>query len=128
MSKADNWAEAGLICGHAFADETIKLGALAELDAELEKAGDDKEAAHALLGLAAKVIKHPALRMVGGAGIAAAGGLAIGKKQERGQANQEMAAVAPDIFRAGFEQGARQGFHQGARAGYVHAKREEAGA
>jgi hypothetical protein len=128
MDTRENWAEAGLICGHAFADETIKLAALAEIDEELDKVCDDKEAAGKLLELAGKVIQHPALRMVGGAGLAGAGGLALGKKQERSQANQEMAAVAPDIFRAGFEQGARQGFQHGARAGFMHAKQQEAGA
>ena len=118
MDDRENWAEAGLICGHAYADEVIKLGALAELDAELEKT-TDKEAAHALLGLAAKVIKHPATRAIGFSGLAGGAGLILGKKQERTKAEGELVAVAPDIFRAGF--------NQGVRAGFVQARQQEAG-
>jgi hypothetical protein len=126
MDDRENWAEAGLICGQAYADEVIKLGALSEIDAELEKT-TDKEAAHALLGLAARVIKHPATRAIGFSGLAGGAGLMIGQKQERVKAEGELVAVAPDIFRAGFEQGARQGFQQGARAGFVQARQQEAG-
>lgn len=123
---AENWGEAGYICGHAYSDEVLKLGALREIDAELERT-TDKEAAGKLLQFAANIIKHPATRAIGFSGLAGAAGLALGKKQERGVAEGELAAVAPDIFRAGFEQGARQGFQQGARAGFIQARQQEAG-
>ena len=125
----DNWNAAGLICGGAFSDEMQKLAFLKHVD-DCVAQGMTKEALHPMLAGAAKILKSPIARRVGGAALLAgaggAGGAIAGRKVERSKAEEEMQQIAPQVFRAGFVQGARAGFMQGAQAGYREAKGERA--
>lgn len=122
----ENWKSAGVLTGIAYADELQKLAFIRILDQEIDRqAGDDEEKRAALVEKGISFLKK--LRPFGvAAGMAAVSGAtgatvgkALGKKEEHGRAEEALSDAAPQIFRAGFVQGARQGFMQGARQGYL---------
>lgn len=122
----ENWHAAGAICGRSYADEMNKLAQIQLIDEVLEAPGVDKQAVlktllpglRGLMGTpAAKALGIGALTAAG-----AAGGHVVTKKVEEKQQQEELAQIAPQVFRAGFIQGARQGFVQGAQRGYLAAQ------
>lgn len=121
----ENWGFAGMIMGRAFAEETQKLAAIYLLDEQAKAGVLTKEAAGNLLKM---VTKSPAFKRIGipAAALAAGagGGAVIAQKKERQRAQEEVEVMAPQVFRAGFMQGARQGFVQGAQKGYAMAQQE----
>jgi hypothetical protein len=128
IAVLENWHAAGQIAGRGYADEMNKLGQIWLFDKILQEPGIDKEAflAKALPGIK-RLMGTTGAKAVGVGALAAGGatgGHLITKKIEEGQQQEELAAIAPQIFRAGFVQGARQGFVQGARRGFMAGKGE----
>lgn len=116
MSKMlENWAAAGLIAGAAYGDEMKKLATLHMIDLATSNKDLDEKTAAGFKDLAAKVMKSPATKIVGAAGLAAGAGVAgaaIGKKKEHEKDEAELQALAPQVFRAGFLHGARAAMSQ----------------
>lgn len=130
LATLENWHAAGQIAGRGYADEMNKLAHLWLVDQMLQEPGIDKQAVlkGLLPGLKGLLTTGPAKAL--GIGALTAGGAAgahlITKKVEETQQQQELAQIAPQIFRAGFVQGARQGYVQGARRGFLAAQGERA--
>lgn len=123
----ENWKSAGVLTGIAYGDEIQKLALVHLLDQEIDRlAGDDEQKRASLIEKGVGFLKK--LKPFGvAAGMAAVSGAtgatvgkALGEKAEHGRAEEALSEAAPQIFRAGFVQGARQGFMQGARQGYLH--------
>jgi hypothetical protein len=112
-AKLENWAVAGLFAGEGYADELKKQAALYVIDRLIEKKAVDEKTASALTEMGAKLIKGPvgkgvgAAAALGGAGFV---GARIGEKKEHAKDEEEVATLAPQIFRAGFLRGAQMGF------------------
>ncbi len=124
----ENWHAAGMLAGRGYADEMNKLGQLWLADQILEEPGVDKQAAlGAMMPGLKKMMGTTAAKATGVAaltGAAGAGSHLWTKEVEETEQQQELAQIAPQIFQAGFVQGARQGFVQGARRGFLAGKGE----
>ena len=109
----ENWAAAGMIAGAAYADEMKKLATLRMIDLALEQKDLDEKTAAGFKDLAGKILKSPATKAIGIGGavaLGAGGGMMLGKKREHEKDEAELQSIAPQVFRAGFVQGARAGF------------------
>lgn len=130
----ENWKCAGILTGRAYADELQKLALIHLIDQEIEaRAGGDEAKQASMVEKAIPFLKKlkPFGVAAGMAAVSGATGAAVGKglgkREEHGRAEEALSEAAPQIFRAGFVQGARQGFMQGARQGYLRSTGTEGG-